>query len=124
MANKKLFKSRTGKLTPATDTFNEAGGPAYSLSPKHQLAQYAATGCLNRTFYATDAGAFVEIKKSTIGQDTKVPHLSYIGDADIGEDTNIAASNVTVNFPHEPGRPKGRTTIGRPGTARSRPARA
>ena len=43
---------------------------------------------------------------------TKVPHLSYIGDADIGEDTNIAAGNITANFPHEPGRPKGRTTIG------------
>ena len=58
------------------------------------------------------AGTFVEIKNSRIGARTKVPHLSYIGDADIGEDTNIAASNVTVNFPHEPGRPKGRTTIG------------
>ena len=59
------------------------------------------------------AGTFVEIKNSHIGARTKVPHLSYIGDADIGEDTNIAASNVTVNFPHQPGRPKGRTTIGR-----------
>ncbi len=58
------------------------------------------------------AGTFVEIKNSHIGARTKVPHLSYIGDADIGEDSNIAASNVTVNFPHEPGRPKGRTTIG------------
>jgi len=59
------------------------------------------------------AGTFVEIKNSHIGARTKVPHLSYIGDADIGEDTNIAAGNVTVNFPHQPGRPKGRTTIGR-----------
>ena len=59
------------------------------------------------------AGTFVEIKNSHIGARTKVPHLSYIGDADIGDDTNIAASNVTVNFPHQPGRPKGRTTIGR-----------
>ncbi len=58
------------------------------------------------------AGTFVEIKNSHIGARTKVPHLSYIGDADIGEDSNIAASNVTVNFPHQPGRPKGRTTIG------------
>jgi len=59
------------------------------------------------------AGTFVEIKNSHIGARTKVPHLSYIGDAEIGEDTNVAASNVTVNFPHQPGRPKGRTTIGR-----------
>jgi bifunctional UDP-N-acetylglucosamine pyrophosphorylase/glucosamine-1-phosphate N-acetyltransferase len=59
------------------------------------------------------AGTFVEIKNSRIGARTKVPHLSYLGDADVGEDTNIAAGNITVNFPHEAGRPKGRTTIGR-----------
>jgi bifunctional UDP-N-acetylglucosamine pyrophosphorylase/glucosamine-1-phosphate N-acetyltransferase len=59
------------------------------------------------------AGAFVEIKNSQIGDRTKVPHLSYIGDAEIGEDTNVAAGNITANFPHEPGRPKGRTKIGR-----------
>jgi bifunctional UDP-N-acetylglucosamine pyrophosphorylase / glucosamine-1-phosphate N-acetyltransferase len=58
------------------------------------------------------AGAFVEIKKSTIGQDTKVPHLSYIGDAEIGEGTNIGAGSITANFPHRPGQPKGRTSIG------------
>jgi len=59
------------------------------------------------------AGAFVEIKNSRIGERTKVPHQSYIGDAEIGPDTNIAAGNITVNFPHQPGKPKGRTTIGR-----------
>ncbi len=58
------------------------------------------------------AGTFVEIKNSRIGERTKVPHLSYIGDAEVGEDTNIGAGSITVNFPHEPGRPKGRTTIG------------
>ena len=59
------------------------------------------------------AGTFVEVKNSRIGARTKVPHLSYIGDADIGEDTNIAAGNVTANFSHRPGREKGRTRIGR-----------
>ncbi len=59
------------------------------------------------------AGTFVEIKDSRIGARTKVPHLSYLGDADIGEDTNIAAGNITVNFSHRQGVPKGRTTIGR-----------
>jgi bifunctional UDP-N-acetylglucosamine pyrophosphorylase / glucosamine-1-phosphate N-acetyltransferase len=59
------------------------------------------------------AGTFVEIKQSRIGARTKVPHLSYIGDADIGEGTNIAAGNVTANYSHEPGRPKGRTEIGK-----------
>jgi 60 kDa SS-A/Ro ribonucleoprotein len=53
MANKTLFKSLIGKLVPATNAINEERAPAYALSPKHQLAQYAATGCLNRTFYAT-----------------------------------------------------------------------
>jgi bifunctional UDP-N-acetylglucosamine pyrophosphorylase/glucosamine-1-phosphate N-acetyltransferase len=55
------------------------------------------------------AGAFVEIKNATIGKGTKVPHLSYIGDADIGENTNIGAGNITANYD---GRTKHRTTIG------------
>ena len=55
------------------------------------------------------AGTFVEIKNSEIGAGTKVPHLSYIGDADIGEGTNIGAGNVTANYD---GRNKHRTTIG------------
>ncbi len=55
------------------------------------------------------AGTFVEIKNSEIGPGTKVPHLSYIGDADIGEGTNIGAGNVTANYD---GRNKHRTTIG------------
>ncbi|MEZ5120766.1 MAG: bifunctional UDP-N-acetylglucosamine diphosphorylase/glucosamine-1-phosphate N-acetyltransferase GlmU [Solirubrobacterales bacterium] len=55
------------------------------------------------------AGTFVEIKNSDIGEATKVPHLSYIGDADIGPGTNIGASNVTANYD---GVRKHRTTIG------------
>jgi bifunctional UDP-N-acetylglucosamine pyrophosphorylase/glucosamine-1-phosphate N-acetyltransferase len=58
------------------------------------------------------AGTFVEIKNSHIGEGTKVPHLSYLGDADVGEGTNIGAGTITVNFDHKrPG--KNRTTIGR-----------
>ncbi len=57
-------------------------------------------------------GTFVELKQAKVGARTKIPHLSYIGDAEIGEDTNIAAGNITANFAHEPGLPKGRTTIG------------
>jgi bifunctional UDP-N-acetylglucosamine pyrophosphorylase/glucosamine-1-phosphate N-acetyltransferase len=55
------------------------------------------------------AGTFVEIKNSEIGPGTKVPHLSYIGDADIGEGTNIGAGNITANYD---GKNKHRTTIG------------
>ena len=57
-------------------------------------------------------GAFVEVKKSSVGARTKIPHLSYIGDAEIGEDTNIAAGNITANLKHEPGQPKAVTRIG------------
>lgn len=53
MANKSLFKSLVGRLLPRTDTVNDAGGRAYAFSAEHALAQFAATGCLNRTFYAT-----------------------------------------------------------------------
>jgi bifunctional UDP-N-acetylglucosamine pyrophosphorylase/glucosamine-1-phosphate N-acetyltransferase len=59
------------------------------------------------------AGTFVELKNSRIGEGTKVPHLSYIGDAEIGADTNVGAGGITVNYPHEPGQPKGQTKIGR-----------
>ena len=59
------------------------------------------------------AGTFVELKNTVVGEGAKVPHLSYMGDADIGEGANIGAGSITANFPHEPGLPKGRTTIGR-----------
>ncbi|MBO0725786.1 MAG: RNA-binding protein [Blastocatellia bacterium] len=52
MANKNLFKTIAGKLLPRTDALNEHLVPAYALSPKAQLAQYAVTGCLNGAFYA------------------------------------------------------------------------
>ncbi len=53
MANKSLFSSIAGKLLPRAAAVNEAGGRAYARSPKGALAQYAATGCLNGTFYAS-----------------------------------------------------------------------
>jgi 60 kDa SS-A/Ro ribonucleoprotein len=52
MANLRLFQSLSGKQPPVADTTNHHGAPAYALSPKHKLAQYAATGCLNATYYA------------------------------------------------------------------------
>ena len=51
MANKTLFSDATNRL-PRADARNEAGGRAYRLSPKHALAQLAATGCFNGTYYA------------------------------------------------------------------------
>jgi bifunctional UDP-N-acetylglucosamine pyrophosphorylase / glucosamine-1-phosphate N-acetyltransferase len=56
------------------------------------------------------AGASVEIKNSHIGKGAKVPHLSYIGDADVGPMSNIGAGSITANYD---GFTKNRTTIGR-----------
>ena len=92
-----------GANTVAIDTHVGVGavvGPFCYLRPGTVLGE------------SSKAGTFVEIKNSRIGDRTKVPHLSYIGDAEIGADTNIAAGAITANFPHQPGEPKGRTTIG------------
>jgi len=53
MANAALFRSLIAALIPKTDAHNEAGGRAYELPPRQALAQFAATGCFNATFYAS-----------------------------------------------------------------------
>ena len=73
-------------------------GPFAHIRPGTKLAEGAK------------AGAFVEIKNSEIGAGAKVPHLSYIGDADVGESANIGAGTITANYD---GRQKHRTVIGR-----------
>jgi bifunctional UDP-N-acetylglucosamine pyrophosphorylase/glucosamine-1-phosphate N-acetyltransferase len=55
------------------------------------------------------AGSFVEIKNSRIGEGAKVPHLSYVGDAEVGRETNIGAGSITANYD---GFRKHRTVIG------------
>jgi bifunctional UDP-N-acetylglucosamine pyrophosphorylase/glucosamine-1-phosphate N-acetyltransferase len=55
------------------------------------------------------AGTFVEIKNSDVGEGTKIPHLSYIGDTDIGPGSNVGAGTITANYD---GANKHRTTIG------------
>jgi len=55
------------------------------------------------------AGTYVEMKNTTLGEKSKVPHLSYIGDAEVGRDTNIGAGNITANYD---GFRKHRTTVG------------
>lgn len=59
---------------------------------------------------AAKVGAFVEVKNSSIGDEAKVPHLSYVGDAEIGTGTNIGAGTVFANFD---GVAKHRTKVGR-----------
>jgi len=72
-------------------------GPYVSLRPGAML--------LDRS----KAGTFVEIKNSVVGEDSKVPHLSYVGDAEIGKGSNIGAGTITVNYD---GYQKHRTVIG------------
>ena len=54
-------------------------------------------------------GTSVEVKNSSVGAGSKIPHLSYIGDADVGEGSNLGAATITANYD---GRRKHRTTIG------------
>ena len=54
-------------------------------------------------------GDFVELKNSTIGEGTKISHLTYVGDADVGDGCNFGCGTVTVNYD---GNQKYRTTIG------------
>jgi len=72
-------------------------GPFAYLRPGAQLEQGAK------------AGTFVEIKNSRIGEGAKVPHLAYIGDADVGAGSNLGAGTITANYD---GFRKNRTTIG------------
>ena len=72
-------------------------GPFAYLRPGAQLAEGAKVG------------TFVEVKNSTVGAGAKVPHLSYVGDADIGEGANLGASSITANYD---GKNKHRTTVG------------
>jgi bifunctional UDP-N-acetylglucosamine pyrophosphorylase/glucosamine-1-phosphate N-acetyltransferase len=84
----------------AVEAVLEAGatvGPFTYLRPGTRLREGAK------------AGTFVEVKNSDIGAGAKVPHLSYIGDADVGEGANLGAATITANYD---GRRKHRTTIG------------
>lgn len=67
MVNTQLFQTLKGKLLPQATALNEAGAPAYALSPQHQLAQIAATGCLNQTFYA-DAQSQLDVVQTLAAQ--------------------------------------------------------
>lgn len=72
-------------------------GPFASLRPETVLEENV------------HVGSFVEIKKSKVGKNSKVPHLSYVGDATIGENTNLGAGTTTANYD---GKNKHKTVIG------------
>jgi bifunctional UDP-N-acetylglucosamine pyrophosphorylase/glucosamine-1-phosphate N-acetyltransferase len=88
---------RCSYLDQATVDDGAAVGPFAYLRPGAHLKRGAK------------AGTFVEIKNSVIGENTKVPHLSYIGDADVGPGSNLGAATITANYD---GVRKHRTTIG------------
>ena len=90
MANKTLFKLLIGKLVPTTDALNEERAPAYALSPKHQLAQYAATGCLNTTFYAT---ADVQLAKRFPVNTLKIDR-SFISNMAAGDENSAIVRTI------------------------------
>jgi bifunctional UDP-N-acetylglucosamine pyrophosphorylase/glucosamine-1-phosphate N-acetyltransferase len=93
---------KVGPHVVAIDTTIEDGvsvGPFAYLRPGTHL----------RT--ASKIGTFVEVKNSDIGARTKVPHLSYLGDADVGEDSNLGAATITANYDAK-SKTKSRTKIG------------
>jgi bifunctional UDP-N-acetylglucosamine pyrophosphorylase / glucosamine-1-phosphate N-acetyltransferase len=95
------------EIYPHTVAVDAEIGPGAVVGPFCYLRPGTVLGADSK------AGTFVEIKNSRIGPEAKVPHLSYIGDADVGDGTNVGAGAITANFPHTPGREKGRTAIGK-----------
>jgi bifunctional UDP-N-acetylglucosamine pyrophosphorylase/glucosamine-1-phosphate N-acetyltransferase len=79
------------------------------IGPETSVGPYAYLRPGTRLARKAKVGTYVEIKNSELGEGAKVPHLSYIGDATIGEGTNVGAASVTVNYD---GVDKHRTVIG------------
>ncbi|MGQ0463775.1 MAG: bifunctional UDP-N-acetylglucosamine diphosphorylase/glucosamine-1-phosphate N-acetyltransferase GlmU [Sporichthyaceae bacterium] len=93
----------TGAHVLATNATDAVIGPDASVGPFTYLRPGTVLGD------HTKAGAFVEVKNSTVGSGSKIPHLSYVGDGDIGEHSNIGCATVFVNYD---GVNKHRTTVG------------
>jgi bifunctional UDP-N-acetylglucosamine pyrophosphorylase/glucosamine-1-phosphate N-acetyltransferase len=100
-----LINARVGRDSKVIHSYvNDAEiGDRVSVGP----FSYLRPGTILRE--GSQAGTFVEIKNSDVGAGTKIPHLSYIGDADVGEGTNLGAATITANYD---GTRKHRTTIG------------
>ncbi|HWH27536.1 MAG TPA: bifunctional UDP-N-acetylglucosamine diphosphorylase/glucosamine-1-phosphate N-acetyltransferase GlmU [Mycobacteriales bacterium] len=100
-----LIASTVGERASVVRTHAEEAviGPEATVGPFTYLRPGTVLG------RGAKAGAYVEIKASEIGEGSKVPHLSYVGDATIGTGSNIGAATVFVNYD---GRDKHRTTVG------------
>ena len=79
------------------------------IGPDAQVGPYTYLRPGTRLGARSKAGGFVEMKAAEVGEDAKVPHLSYVGDAAIGARSNIGAATVFVNYD---GRNKHRTVVG------------
>ena len=79
------------------------------IGPGVEVGPYASLRPGARIEAGAKAGTFVEIKNSRLGKGAKAPHLSYLGDADVGEGANVGAGTITANYD---GHQKHRTTIG------------
>jgi bifunctional UDP-N-acetylglucosamine pyrophosphorylase/glucosamine-1-phosphate N-acetyltransferase len=108
--------STVGPLTTLLDTaVGEGSRVVHSYTDRAQIGDRVSVGPFAYLRPGTvmhegsKAGTFVEIKNSEIGAGSKVPHLSYIGDADVGEGTNLGAATITANYD---GSRKHRTTVG------------
>ncbi|HET8659264.1 MAG TPA: bifunctional UDP-N-acetylglucosamine diphosphorylase/glucosamine-1-phosphate N-acetyltransferase GlmU [Micromonosporaceae bacterium] len=107
-------------LGPDTTVVDSTVGPGASvvrahvtgaeIGPQANVGPYAYLRPGSRLGRKAKVGTFVETKNSELGEGTKVPHLSYVGDATIGDHTNIGAATVFVNYD---GVRKHRTVIGR-----------
>lgn len=79
------------------------------IGPEASVGPYTYLRPGTRLGRGAKAGAYVEIKASDVGEGSKVPHLSYVGDAVIGARSNVGAGTIVVNYD---GRAKHRTTVG------------
>lgn len=103
--NTRLKDTRVGAGARVDNTVADTAvvGDSASVGPFAYLRPGTVLGAKAK------AGTYVEMKNATIGEGTKVPHLSYVGDATIGEYTNIGAASVFVNYD---GEHKHHTTVG------------
>lgn len=81
------------------------------IGPDARVGPFASLRPGTRLETGAKAGTFVEIKGSVIGEGSKVPHLSYVGDAEIGKGVNLGAGTITGNYDTE-NKVKSKTTIG------------
>jgi bifunctional UDP-N-acetylglucosamine pyrophosphorylase / glucosamine-1-phosphate N-acetyltransferase len=106
---------RTGSVLQDVRMDDDAVIEAHSLIDSSRVGTKAQIGPFSRLRPGTDiragahVGSFVEMKKTVLGEGSKAPHLSYLGDATIGRETNVGAGTITCNYD---GVAKHPTTIG------------